>query len=182
MAQRFVLFAVWALALIGLSAWSARFDYAAEAPAPTGAIVSPSCNEPQLYVFLHPHCPCSNVTVETLLRVRADHPQQWTLVFVLVVPKSCEPAWADGSLRRQLQEAKQEIRIDEGELSSRFQAKTSGECVWVEPNGIVVFRGGVTPKRGAAGPNPGLRWLEQRLQGDSPPPLSREVYGCPLGD
>ena len=94
-------------------------------------------------------------------------------------------ATADGWEWSELREAAAGIRGVElacdigGEESHRVGAETSGLAVLTDPDGQVVFRGGLTRARGREGDAPGRRaildWVGGRTGASEAP-----VFGCPL--
>jgi hypothetical protein len=64
----------------------------------------------------------------------------------------------------------------------RFGAKTSGETMLFDPEGEMVFHGGVTAGRGHAGANAGAKAVQSLLEGRSDATPSALVFGCPLSE
>jgi hypothetical protein len=70
-----------------------------------------------------------------------------------------------------------------GSEAARFGAATSGQVLLYDPDGQLLFAGGITQSRGHQGDNPGRRRVLSLIHGpraDQRPPTN--VYGCPLSD
>jgi hypothetical protein len=66
--------------------------------------------------------------------------------------------------------------------SRRFRSLTSGQVLVYDPQGRLVFRGGITAGRGHRGDNPGRRALVTCLSRNAEGVVHMPVFGCPLFD
>lgn len=140
-------------------------------------------------VALHPKCPCSMATLESLERMVERHPTAARFHFLFFRPASGADAWHETEL---WSEARQFPRAaclldDDGVEAARFGAVNSGTVAVYSGDGRLVFKGGVTPSRGTVGPNRGADVLTRLMKHDGDMllkqrelPDSCPVFGCPL--
>ena len=131
-------------------------------------------------VYTHPRCPCTLATLRQLPSiVSAD--LRLTVRVVFVRPPETPAGWEFGDgwdLAARIPGVT--VACDPGGVEAREAgAETSGESVLTDPNGRVVFRGGLTQGRGRSGDSDGQRAVLGWVQGD-PSAASAAVYGCPL--
>ena len=73
------------------------------------------------------------------------------------------------------------VRCDEeGKLAQRFGVQTSGHVLLYDPEGHLLFSGGITRSRGQQGDSAGRRALLARLSGETRSLTTTAVFGCPL--
>lgn len=133
-------------------------------------------------VFLHPKCPCSRATIDTIREVWQTH-QRGQLLLITVLPEGVPQDWHQTDIYQKAQKIPNATLVmdRDGHISERFGARTSGHVLVYDPSGDLSFSGGVTPWRGHAGPSGGKRALEVLLADrDDTQPASADVYGCPL--
>jgi hypothetical protein len=161
----------------GLWAWE-RYDTTAGADRPVGA-PAPATARWQLTVFVHPHCPCARATVTELAEVQREAPEL-AIRIVFVRP----PDTTDGWERGRLWDAAANLTVvnvttHDGSEARRLGAETSGIALLTQPDGRVVFRGGLTMARGREGDSAGRRAVVDWVQGRVAP-ATAPVFGCPL--
>lgn len=135
-----------------------------------------------LMVFLHPQCPCSRATLGQLaLALREAGTPDLATYLIFLQPAGVGADFYRSSswdLARTM--AGVAPVVDEnGRLSQKFGAATSGQALFYDASGRLVFAGGLTATRGHEGPSLGLDALLSALREQkthSPTP----VYGCPL--
>ncbi len=169
----------WA-ALLGVGGWiTTRHAWSAGAAAPESD-PWPASTRPTLLVFLHPHCPCSRVTVAELAWVLDRCPEAVHVRVHFAVPEGAEEGWARTSLWEEAARLPGAIPVeDDGQEARRFGARTSGQILAYAADGRQLFRGGVTAGRGHRGGNPGRDGLLAALRTGTASPAS-PVFGCPL--
>jgi hypothetical protein len=105
-----------------------------------------------------------------------------SVFIVFVTPKNASNSWKNTGLwlsAQLIQGAR--IILDQGALEAdRFGAQTSGQVLLYEPQGQLVFAGGITRARGRVGDNPGKDAIisfvnKHRLTAQNTP-----VFGCIL--
>ncbi|VTR97644.1 Uncharacterized protein OS=Corallococcus coralloides (strain ATCC 25202 / DSM 2259 / NBRC 100086 / M2) GN=COCOR_00431 PE=4 SV=1 [Gemmata massiliana] len=129
---------------------------------------------PRLMMFVHPHCPCSPVSLRNFAKVIAGTGAE-AVIYVTAENLAETP---NGRVARV---CAAELRADsDGAIAKRFGAMTSGHVLLYAADGRLVFEGGITDGRGHEGDNPGLRAVTARLSGTEDEPVSFPVFGCPL--
>ena len=135
-----------------------------------------------MLVFLHPHCPCSNATLEQLeILLRSRKIELECRVYV-VVPPEAVAGWEKGPLLERVHSIPGVlVKYDFGGIETqRFAASTSGQVLLYERNRSLVFSGGITASRGHPGESLGARAILALLENRSTPITVAPVYGCPL--
>ena len=139
-----------------------------------------------LFVFVHPYCPCSNATIGEMERIVARTPQQLTAHVIFWHPKNTAPNWHQTSLWSRAKQIPGIHVIDdfEGILANRFQVKTSGQALLYDTVGRLQYAGGITPARAHSGDNAGSDaiYAIAKSQPDSNSIACRQcaVFGCPI--
>ncbi len=165
---------------------------AADAPAQlTGELrnrVQAADGRSVMFVFLHPHCPCSRATIKQIERVKATAPETGgaeslpSVHLVFVIPPGVEAGWErGGNLARVEKLDGATVHFDRaGKLARSFSARTSGQVLLYDRSGGLRFAGGITPARGQAGDLRHARALGEMLRRESSDVVESPVYGCPL--
>ena len=134
-----------------------------------------------LVAMVHPHCPCSKVSLSELEQALQAAPAKVAVKLVYYVPKGAEPEWTATELvenSRKLAAASLHFDAD-GKIAALMGARTSFDVFLFDKSGQVIFRGGITRGRGVSGVNMGRAALEAALSGKIAGKLF-PVYGCPL--
>lgn len=196
-----LLAAAWAVSVGGglLLLWSygAAPGAAGAAPARWPAasrVAAGSGSQSTLVVALHPRCPCSRATVRELDRIMARSGGMLRAHVLFVRPDGVPAGWERAGLWRDAAAIPGvSVAADAGgHEARRFGAETSGQVVLYDPQGRLVFRGGITPARGHEGDNAGAEAITAVVRGSGPPDWGSDsartgavqttpVYGCELG-
>jgi hypothetical protein len=184
--------AVWLLAAAGGTVWLWSYETrpgsvsATPSAWPTDSAIRPAPGRYTLVMAVHPHCPCTRATFGELAML-TTHAGERLQVYVLFTRPSGVPAgWErtdlwDSALRLP---GCRPIADERGEEAARFGAATSGHSALYDPDGRLVFRGGITASRGHAGDNPGRAAIERIVLGGERGGVhslaATPVYGCPL--
>lgn len=151
-------------------------------PAESGILRRPG--EFTLLMFAHPYCPCSRASVEELNRLLV-HCRAAVAPHVLFVrPPGVAEDWTKTSLRRSaaaIPGVKVELDAN-GREARLFGAESSGYVVLFDPEGRLVFSGGITAARGHAGDNAGEEAVIALLNGQQIRVHHSAVFGCSLLD
>jgi len=140
----------------------------------------------QLYVFLHPYCPCSKATLHELeeLLNKIKKSTYSTVKTKIIFFKSGQDTknWEKGTLWKNVHQLNNvEVIIDSnGGLSKHYQAKTSGETMLFDKKGHRLFDGGITISRGHEGDNPGKEYIYRLVTQEKTNRIDSPVFGCPL--
>lgn len=182
--------ALWLLAVGGGTWWLQARAFApatAGAPAavwPGGGALRPVEGGHTLVVALHPECPCSMATLDQLGQIlaHADDRLGTRLIFAhydeLPTPPEKSALWAKAARL-----PRTTLFADHGGGERRrFDARTSGETLLYDPQGRLVFHGGITLGRGHRGDNPGQSTVLDLVRGATAAPAlpATPVFGCAL--
>jgi hypothetical protein len=178
---------VWLLLVVGAGAWLMRDSLApgqpGEAPAswPSASAVTRTPGAYTLVIAAHPRCPCTRASFDQLdqILVRGGAPLATCVLFV--EPREFGDAWVRSDLwRRARSMPGVTARIDPlGVEARRFGMHTSGNAALYDPDGRLVYQGGLTGARGHDGPNAGSDAVNARLAGHDAR-ATAPVYGCGL--
>jgi len=140
-------------------------------------------NLPRLMMFAHPQCPCTRASLAEFAELLARHPGSCRAEVVVFRPEQVENDWERTSLWSQAEQIPGvAVRSDDdGALSRRFGAETSGHVVLYDAGGRLLFSGGITRARGHQGESTARRALSALLTGSAADGAqSAPVFGCPL--
>jgi hypothetical protein len=149
---------------------------------PSGAISHLESNLPTLVVFVHPHCGCSQATLDELAQIMARCRGRARAYVYVYAPKSEPPNWVKTGLWRDA-EAIPGVRVMEdpdGRETRRFGASTSGQTLLYNATGQLVFNGGLTASRGHLGANDGEDAVVSLLLTGKASYKTTRVFGCSL--
>jgi hypothetical protein len=150
---------------------------------PEGCLFQPAPGRIVLLLFVHPHCPCTQASLDELAWLLARAGDQVDAWAVLVAPNGAPTDWERGRTGRAAESvASLRVWTDQGGSEARrFGATTSGQALIYGPDRKLAFKGGITDGRGHRGSNPGRDAALAALAGR---PAEREwpVFGCPLFD
>lgn len=135
-----------------------------------------------LLMFVHPQCPCTRASMEELNRLLAKSGGQAVAHLVFMKPDNFPTNWTRTELWNSAA-AIPGVSLHEdldGALAKKFGAETSGYVVLYNPQGQLIFRGGITSGRGHIGDNPGESSIVMLLGGRDPAMKQTPVYGCSL--
>ena len=135
-----------------------------------------------LLFFAHPHCPCTRASVDELNRLLAKCEGKLAAEVWLYRPASASADWTHTGLRKTA-ESLPGVSVHEdvdGAEARRYGADTSGFVVLYDPQGKLVFHGGITSGRGHAGDNAGEDAIISWVTGQSLPLDHTPVFGCPV--
>lgn len=148
-------------------------------PSDTGLKRAPG--RPTLLVFVHPKCPCSRATVDSLAWVMSRAGSGVAAYAVFVRPKGFAEGWEQTDLWRDASRIPGVALVSDadGIETRRFGAETSGEAELFDAAGKLSYSGGLTAGRGHFGDNDGRDSVLSLVSGRAAS-ASRPVYGCAL--
>lgn len=139
---------------------------------------------PTLLLFLHPKCPCSQVTVGELERLPVLVPNSAlpNICVVAAAPRSIGDLWWSSSfLTRAARLPNAHLVRDPGGVETAiFGARVSGTVLLFDPAGNRLYAGGVTMARGHAGDNAGLQAVTDLLVDHRAVVSTIPPFGCEL--
>lgn len=149
-------------------------------PADVAVALEPA--RPNLLLFAHPRCACTQATLRELARIEQACRGRVSIRMFFFLPEEEADAWQDTSLIRQAHAIPgAQIHWDhQGEMARRFGATTSGQVVLYNEAGELVFRGGITPSRAHEGANRGAESIVQHVYGIPSDDPVTAVYGCSI--
>lgn len=156
----------------------------AQAPAtwPADSQIEPASQQATLLVFVHPHCPCTDATMEELARLMRHVQGRVRTRAVFLQPESFGADWARTSLWRRAESIAGVVprRDRAGRETDRFGVATSGQVLLYGADGALRFQGGITAGRGHEGDNAGRAALRALLTGNRPAKNQTFVFGCSM--
>jgi len=133
-------------------------------------------------MFAHPHCPCTQASIGELNRLltRCQGPVAVHVLFIQ--PKGTSLDWTETSLRKSAEAIPGiDVQLDpDGAEAHRFGAESSGYLALYNPEGKLLFCGGITAARGHAGDNAGENVVVTLLNGQNAELKHTAVFGCSL--
>lgn len=150
---------------------------------PEGGPLQLEEGRPNLVMFLHPKCACSQASMEELNRLLARAVVKPSVRLVFYKPSESADDWTATPLRRSAGLIPGAVIIDDTNAKDArlFGADTSGDTRLYDGKGNLLFDGGITPGRGHQGDNAGADAILRLLAGESAGVRQTPVYGCSLG-
>ncbi|MCW5824380.1 MAG: RedB protein [Cyanobacteria bacterium TGS_CYA1] len=183
-------FAVWAC-LIGFCYW-ALIAYSADSGAqnhqadlktwPVDTTLARNKGRFTLVTFMHPHCPCSRASLNELNKIMTRTHNNMDCQIVFLKPSSCDSEWEKSDLWKMstlVPNSQRKSDVD-GVIAKSFNATTSGQTFLYNPDGKLVFAGGVTASRGHEGDSLGSIAIEDLAAMKRAKANCSQVFGCPL--
>lgn len=137
-----------------------------------------------LVMFAHPQCPCTRASMEELNQLLARSKNKVAAHVIFFRPANFPTNWAHADLWKTASTIPG-LAIDEdigGATAKKFGAETSGFVALYNPQGQLLFHGGITSGRGHAGDNEGESAIVALLAGRESSVKQMPVYGCSLDD
>lgn len=138
---------------------------------------------PTVVVCIHPRCPCSEATLDTLETLLAAA-HNTTAYAIFSMPDNASPDWANAELIRRARAIRGlTVVLDAGgRRCGAFGAKSSGQTFLYDTDGRLTFAGGLTPGRGEQGASTGSVFISSALSGHATPTrtIRSAVFGCAL--
>jgi hypothetical protein len=185
---RFGLLAAWlgivSAGMAGLLRYSAKPGTPARDPVawPGEWELRPEPRGTTLVVALHPRCACSRATLGELEQLMTQNANGLRAYVLMIRPEGTPDGFERGALWDMAAAIPSVTVIADpaGRLSSRLGAETSGQTYAFNPQGKLLFAGGITPARGHMGDSAGAEALTAILLRETPRAARTEVFGCSL--
>src|SRR5580658_1048143 len=160
---RIALCAIWLLAMVAGIAIILNYENTSGAvgatagqwPAQTQIKLDP--REDTLVMFAHPQCPCTRASIDELNRIMSKCGGHLVAHVLILKPAGVPHNFVMTGLRHSAASIPG-VEVDDdpqGRLAQKFGAETSGFVVLYNPQGKLLFSGGITGSRGHEGDNPG---------------------------
>ena len=137
-----------------------------------------------LIMFAHPFCPCTRASINELSKLVTRCRNKLNVEVVFLQPPGVTVDW-EKSPSWQLARAIPGVTVrhdDQGGESNLFGARTSGEVVLYNPDGELIFHGGITGGRGHEGDNVGLDAVQSLLLHNHANVSGTPTFGCSLSN
>jgi hypothetical protein len=135
-----------------------------------------------LVMFVYPHCDCSEASLSELNQIMKKVDNRLNVFIVFVTPAGKPAFWKNTGLWSSARLIPNtQIILDQGALEAdRFGAQTSGQVLLYDPQGQLIFSGGITRARGHAGDNAGKSAIISYINNHQLAIQSAPVFGCAL--
>jgi hypothetical protein len=147
---------------------------------PANSGIPLAADRPTLVMFAHPQCPCTRASISELASIVA-HTQTKARVFVsFYTPRNAGEDWRKtDNCRSAAQIPGVTVLSDvDGEEAERFGAETSGHAFLFDPDGRLLFNGGITESRGHSGDNAGKSAIVSLIDNRAVTRAQTFVFGC----
>lgn len=188
--MKILFFIVWASLIgacyYGLIAYSATAGaHKCEADSkiwPASSTLERSKGKFTLVTFIHPYCPCSRASLNELNKIMTRTHSNMDAQIVFLKPSSCKADWEKSDLWKLSTLVPTSTRTSDidGMLAKAFNATTSGQTFLYDPDGKLVFSGGITSSRGHEGDSPGSIAIEDLSAARKARTSCSQAFGCPL--
>ena len=137
-----------------------------------------------LVMLSHPDCPCTKASLDELEIVMAETQREVSAVILFNRPGSTAAEVESSDLWKMAARIPGVTPIYDEHAAGvqSFHGYVSGQTMLYDPNGLLVFSGGITLGRGHEGYNGGVDAILRRVRGDRSAPISARVFGCALHD
>lgn len=135
---------------------------------------------PLVAMALHPNCSCSDASLAELGDLLARSRGACDALLVEFQPTEAPDHWPTARTRELGGVPVRAIADPDGKFARQIGALTSGHVVFVDAQGVIRFRGGITVSRGHRGRAPGQDAILASLGGRPATLVSTPVYGCAL--
>lgn len=137
-----------------------------------------------LYLFYHPHCPCTMSTVRQLQRVQPLIPAGISIVAVAYLPDSQDFDWIEGRITETVRMIPGIRIVLDRDARTALSAgvKVSGHLLYVNQDSALTFSGGIVAGKNHEGVSRGCQALLGALKANKVRLQRYPVFGCPLRD
>jgi hypothetical protein len=143
-----------------------------------------SSEQPTLVMTVHPQCPCTRASVGELARLTSSLQGRVKTYVLFMKPQGFSQEWAKTDIWHNARRIPGVTTVvdEEGKEMAFFGAETSGHVFLYNPDGTLMFSGGITPRRAHEGDNVGRERIIQLVRGERAERRESPVYGCALND
>jgi hypothetical protein len=135
-----------------------------------------------LVMLAHPNCPCTRASLAELEVVMAKLQGKVAAYVIFSKPDASTEEIRNSDLWTKASAIPDVITIadDHGAETKRFGGLISGQAMLYDPQGHLVFSGGVTAARGHQGDNAGVDAVVSRVRGEVTAFAHAPAFGCSL--
>jgi hypothetical protein len=133
-------------------------------------------------MLAHPRCPCTRASIGELAQIMAEGQGKLKAYVVFSRPAGAGADWNDTGMWKNAAEIPGVTPVgdDDGFETRRFGAETSGHTLLFDPDGRLLFSGGITAARGHAGDNVGESAIVSLVREQPAARPTTPVFGCKL--
>jgi hypothetical protein len=137
-----------------------------------------------LVMLVHPNCPCTRASLAELEILNAKLHGKLTACVLFTKPAAIESEIRSSVLWvRASRIPGVSLQFDAGgSEAAQFGGLVSGQTIVYDPQGDLVFSGGITAARGQQGDNNGVDSVVLAVTGKLKDPAQTPVFGCSLGN
>lgn len=137
-----------------------------------------------LVMLTHPNCPCTRASVAELEILMARLPGQLAGFMVFRKPEASAAEVKASDLWKTARRIPNVSPVydEDGAETERFGGQVSGQTMLYDPNGRLVFSGGITSARGHQGDNAGVDAVILCVREGANVRAHVPVFGCSLHD
>jgi hypothetical protein len=149
---------------------------------PVESQIERSASCPTLIVFAHPRCPCTRASIRELELIMAHCNGRVDARVLFFKPTDSSAEWEKTDLWLSA-EAIPGVKVhcdEDCSEAEKFCATTSGYSLLYNPNGQLLFSGGITGSRGHSGDNAGRSSIESLVMNGVTNQKRTFVFGCSL--
>ena len=149
---------------------------------PAGSPLVRAGGEDTLVVAVHPHCPCTRASMVELNQLMLALKGKLKAYVLVIKPREFPKGWENTGLvagARLIPDTTVLVDLD-GVEAARFGAKTSGQAILYNAQGMLLFNGGITEGRGHLGDNAGMQRIISLVKTGQSDKNGSLVFGCPL--
>lgn len=135
-----------------------------------------------IFMFLHPSCPCSEASVDEFHELMRAGEKDSVGTVVFYMPPEKEPEWSLAPIVQRVKRIRNvTIEYDSnGAQAETFGVTTSGHVLIYDGRGILQFTGGITGSRGHTGDNHYFDLAKQCILARKAKYTTTPVFGCAL--
>ena len=151
---------------------------------PVNSQIQLATDHATLVMLAHPRCPCTRASIGELGSIMAHCQGRLTAYVLFLKPEGFVDDWEKTDLWQSASSIPgvKAIMDRDGREARLFHAATSGQTVLYDPQGRLLFSGGITSSRGHFGDNAGQSAIVALVNAQVPDQTETFVFGCPLFD
>jgi hypothetical protein len=153
---------------------------------PSQVAIKRNPTQATLLMFAHPQCGCTKASLGELAILIARAPEKVSASVMFYAPRGEAISWVKTDLWETAEKIPGVTVIQDtgNNIARSFGVFTSGQTLVYEPNGRLIFNGGITESRGHSGDNYGRDAIIALLHGNlaqaATLPVTSPVFGCSL--
>jgi hypothetical protein len=137
-----------------------------------------------LVMLVHPNCPCTRASLAELEILMAKLHGKLAAFVVFSKPGAGAAEIHDSDLWKKAKTIPDVVAVHDGHgvETGKFGGQVSGQTMLYDPQGRLLFSGGITAARGHQGDNAGVDAVIRSVRGDAVAAGHPPAFGCALHD